>query len=220
LVATTSRTGVIALVPGMALVLILDFRRRKSVPWRLLLGLAGLVLVCFAVVAVSTPTKQRARLDRLFISSLLHGQDGSTHARLLALKEAGQIARESHGLGVGLGASYRYWEKTRPHDPNLAPENGQMGHELIMSIWGQLLAEGGIPALLLYAAAAIFLLRTLLAQWRREHDSFSLGSLVAALIFFGFIAFAMGNVARGDVWVWFALWSRMALPDSASLEKA
>jgi O-antigen ligase len=192
----------------------LDFAKKRRFPWRAAItGLAGILLILGVLVA-TLPSAQRGTLNRMLVSSLIKGSDGSGNARLAAHLHAIDLARESNWLGVGLGASYRYWMQTRPNDPNAVPEAGQMGHELIMSIWGQLLAEGGIPALLAYAAGAFFLVTGLFRRWRQGDDPFVSGSLAASTVFFFFIAFFLGNVARGDVWVWFAIWSRMALPDA------
>lgn len=214
LVATTSRTGLFGFFLGAALLCLLEFAKKKKFPWRTIcLGAAGISLVLGGLF-VATPSAQREILNRSLVTSLLTGSDGSGNARLSAHQHAADLARESHWLGVGLGASYRYWMQTRPGDPNAVPEAGQMGHELVMSIWGQLLAEGGIPALLLYASAMFFLLRGIFRRWQREDDPLVSGSLAASILFFTFVAFLLGNVARGDIWVWFAIWSRMALPDT------
>lgn len=211
MVVTTSRTGILTLGIGWILVLSLEAGKR-SLPWKRLSQIAVGVLVAAGAIFLTLPTAQKDKINHLLVAGAFNSNEGSGSARLNALRNGVVLARETHWLGVGLGASYRYWELTRPEDKNILPADGSLGHELIMSIWGQLIAEGGLPAVLLYLTAAFFLLLRLFRAWRQGDDPYAAGSLVAAFLFFTVIAFLLGNIARGDVWIWFALWTRMALP--------
>jgi hypothetical protein len=215
--AATSRTGWAALLCSFVLYFTLQGFARKRIPWKGITLLVSGGLISAVVFYASTAPEQRQLLNNNLISSLSLGTDGSGNARIQAHKFALEIARETRWLGTGLGASYKYFTSTRDRSliapPNIT-DNQPTGYELIMSTWGQLLAEGGILAVSLYALAGFFLIRSLWIQWRLNQDPLVLGSLVSAIIFFGFVAFWLGNVARGDVWVWFAIWSRMAMPDS------
>ena len=208
LVFTSSRTGFLSLALGMGLLFFLSRWRERKVPWKkILVGIAG-VLLALTIQLLVTPANQNKIINESLISSVLKGKDGSGNSRLQAHLDAAQMALDSKGLGVGLGASYRYWN----HKKGLVAESADSdyGHESVMSIWGQLLAEGGLPGLILYGLAGFFLVSALWENWKLHPSRNSVGALVAATMFFCFIAFWLGNIARGDVWVWFAIWGRIA----------
>ena len=215
LLATTSRTGLFGLVIGIFLLLSLELLRRRKLPWRGLGITAILFIISFAVLFVTTPSPQKKILDSSLVSSVIEGRDGSGNARLRAHIIAYELAHASNWLGVGLGASHKYWTNLNPqYIAPIDPKKPDHGQELVMSIWGQLLAEGGLPALVLYGLAGFFLISGIWQAWRLNQSPLTSGALVSSVVFFFFIAFFLGNVARGDIWVWFAIWSRMALPDS------
>ena len=80
------------------------------------------------------------------------------------------MARETHWLGTGVGASYRYFREHGGFDYNFQGDitDRENGNEVIMSTWGQLLAEGGLVAPLLYLLAGFFLVRALWRSWREK----------------------------------------------------
>lgn len=215
LIAATSRTGWVTAATGLAIFLALDTRR--GLPIAKAGKLMGMLVVAAALFFLTTSSKQRTNLDKNLVSTVAKGTDGAGNARLRAHGYALEMARETNWLGTGLGASYKYWIATRKNaETALQPEFSQasFGNEVVMSTWGQLLAEGGITALLLYAGAGLSLLIALWRRWQIDGSLLTQASLASALVFFLFTAFFLGNVARGDVWVWFAIWSRMALPDT------
>jgi len=215
LIAATSRTGWVAAAAGLSIFLALNAYRKF--PFRMAARLVGMLVAAIALFFLTTSSQQRTNLDKNLVSTVRTGTDGPSNARLRAHGYALEIAKETHWIGAGLGASYKYWIYTRKTpETALEPEFSQasFGNEVVMSTWGQLLAEGGITALLLYAGAGFSLLAALWRRWRTTGNIFAQASLASALVFFFFTAFLLGNIARGDVWVWFAIWSRMALPDS------
>ncbi len=218
LIIVTSRTGWVSLVVGIFLILFLYGWRKRKYPWQELLMLVLAVGTTAGIYFVSIPKTQQKALDKSLVQSVYTGNDGSANSRLRAHLYAWQMAKETHWLGTGLGASYKYWTETRsdenhPHNPPFNP--AQYGNEIIMSIWGQLLAEGGVPALVLYGLAGIFfLLRLAQSWWQKPEDLMNLGALASASVFFCLVAFGIGNVARGDIWVWLAIWWRMSAYDS------
>lgn len=217
LVASTSRTGWISTLLGVLALLAIGAIRAKKIPWKGLGALAAAGIAIGAVYYATISPSQRAVLNESLVSSVYKGTDGSGNARLKAHLQAWQMAKETNGLGTGLGASYKYWT-ARYHaeevDKPKSFDENSYGREVVMSLWGQLLAEGGIPALLFYFAGAFFLVQALWRAWGTGGDPLTQAALASALVFFLFTAFFLGNVARGDVWVWFAIWSRMALPDA------
>jgi O-antigen ligase len=222
LFATTSRTGWLSFFLGLALFVFLGAWKRGISLWRPFALFVLIAAGAAGIFALSVPAAQKAGLYQQLVGSVLQGKDGSGNARLRALTYSWPMAKETHFLGTGLGASYKYWISTH-ESPETAIEGAftdqSYGKEVVMSIWGQLLAEGGPLAVLLYGAAACFLVSGLWRAWRASGDPLVLGSLSGALVFFFLIAFLLGNVARGDVWVWFAVWTRMAMRDTPE-EKA
>jgi len=218
LVATTSRTGWISLSLSLVLLFSIKALRDFKIPWREL-GISFVIVGSIAAIfLLSTPVHQRGILDKSLVSSIVKGTDGSGNSRVLVHHYAWQIAKDTHFLGTGLGASFNYWRDTTDAShlyavPPSIDSKSSHGHEFIMSTWGQLLAEGGIPGISLYLLATIFLIYALWKKWKETGDRLALGSLVSALVFFGFVAFLLGNVARGDIWIWYAIWSRVAMKD-------
>jgi hypothetical protein len=206
LFATGSRTGLLGLALGSGFLIGIESWRRKKVP--ILPALVILILfgLSSAIIYFSVPKKQIENINKNLVGSVVTGTDGSGNARLRALGIANELLKDSNYLGVGMGASYRYWvEKTRP--PLEETVGSDHGKEVIMSIWGQLLAEGGIPGILIYFGMAVFMILSLWKIWLVNPDSLVTGALVSSVVYFFFIALWIGNVARGDIWVWFAVWS-------------
>jgi O-antigen ligase len=212
IVATTSRTGWACLGIGLGLLGVLPLLAGRRLPWRRLLWAIPAVPALVAIFLVTTPAAQRDTLRRLLVEGLIVGNDASGNARFRAFHIAAGMAKDTHGLGAGIGASYRYYKDHGGFDYNFQESfNERMyGNEVIMSIWGQLLAEGGVVGVLLYLLAGIFQARDLWFAWRRNNSLLAYGSLAGCMVFFGFGALWLGNVCRGDVWVWFAAWSAFA----------
>lgn len=211
-VATTSRTGWFSLALGFGMLGILPLlvgRKFQTRPLVAFFGLVGLVILVFYA---TTPTKELKVMNKSLLSSMARGEDGSGNARLQAHIQAFELARDTRWIGVGFAASYKYFLDHGGSDYSAPGDFSQehFGNELIMSTWGQLLAEGGIPSVILFGLAVFYLTRALFRKWKVESNGFTLGSCGAALVFFGFTAFCLGNVCRGDVWVWYGLWSAVA----------
>lgn len=215
-VVPSSRTGWFNLFFGACLLWVIPMLAGRRIKRRFLMYSAGTLAALIALFFVVTPAKQIEVLNRFLISGLVVGEDGSGNARLRAHKLAYDIAKETHWIGTGFAASYRYYIDKGNEDQSeylfdkLQFNDRHFGNELVMSTWGQLLAEGGIIAVLLFALAGFFHVRTLYRQWKAETGYALLGPVVAAVIFFAFTAFWLGNVNRGDIWVWYALWSALA----------
>jgi len=212
ILATTSRSGWACLAIGLVLLAVLPVLAGERIPWKTVTkGLAALP-VLVGIFLVTTPKAQLDNLSRLMVDSVFHGYDSSGVARVKALGLAVQMARETHWVGTGVGASYRYYKDHGGFDYNFQESFDQKmyGNEVIMSTWGQLLAEGGLVGVALYAFAGVALAVALWRRWRGEDSLFAYGSLAACVAFFGFGALWLGNVCRGDVWVWFALWGGFA----------
>jgi O-antigen ligase len=212
LAITTSRTGWISLGLGVALLVAIPLCFGRKLPLRKIALASAVGALAMLAFFFSTPASQRSALHQKFVSSLFSGQDGSGNARLRAYREAWKMAQETHWIGTGLGASYRYYIQHGGVDPTdlNAMAIKHYGNEIIMSTWGQLLAEGGLPAILLFVLAGWALLRELLRRWKENYSALALGSLVAALVWFGFSAWWLGNICRGDIWVWYGLWGAVA----------
>lgn len=212
IVATTSRSGWASLAMGVALLVILPVLRGRRLPWKPVAAAAVAIPALVAIFLATTPKAQLENLHTSLISGLLHGNDSSGTSRMKALELAGQIARETHGVGSGIGASYRYFKEHNGFDYNFQEAFNQRmyGNEVIMSTWGQLLAEGGVVGTLLYLLAAILMLVSLWRAWAGTDSLLAYGSIAGAAVFFFFMAIWLGNVCRGDMWVWFALWSGFA----------
>lgn len=210
LVATTSRTGWFGLLAGLAIMGAAYFWRQRSLPWKYLGGAAALGAVVLAAFLFSMSAEQRHTMQESLISSIARRTDGSGEQRLRTFQYAWQMARETHYLGTGLGASFKYWsETTNTSDTSQfgAFNEKLTSYEVVLSTWGQLLAEGGLPAVILFALAGFFLLRALWRRWLATGDLLTLGSLAGAAYWFFFGTFWLGNIARGDVWIWYALWA-------------
>jgi hypothetical protein len=136
---------------------------------------------------------------------------------------AWEIAKETRFVGTGMGASFTYW--LQKSDVQVDRKNEELeealtsdrGKELIMSTWGQALAEGGFLIVFLFGAAAYWLSSRLYRHWKYTIAPVMLGCFLSSLIFFVFTAFWLGNFARGDVWVWYALWNFYLVQNSESL---
>jgi O-antigen ligase len=211
-VATTSRSGWAALALGGGLLLALPVLAGRRLPWKRLLVGAAAAAALVVVFLLTTPKAQLQNLNDHLVSSVLHGNDSSGVSRLKAFGLAWDMARDTHGLGAGFGASYRYFKDHGGFDYNFQESfNARMyGNEVIMSAWGQLLAEGGLVGVLLYALAGVLLVRRLWRHWVATGSPLAYGSLTAAIVFFAFLGFFLGNICRGDMWVWLALWSGFA----------
>lgn len=216
IVATTSRTGWVSLGGGLGLLCLAPLLVGKKIQWKLVGSLFALVTVASLVFVLTTPPEQRAVMKNTFVGSILSGTDSSGNSRVKAHLLAFEIAKDTNFLGAGFAASYRYFKDRGGFDYSAQEEFNpkQYGNELIMSTWGQLLSEGGLPAVLLFLSAAIFLVKGLLQSWKQTQDSLALGSLVASCVFFFFAAFWLGNVCRADIWVWYAIWSAVAVRTS------
>lgn len=205
LIFTTSRTGWFGFALGLAFMAFVALLFGKDAKVKAtILKTAIISVLAIGLAGVFTPTTQRDRILSQLVFSIAQGRDGSGNSRLIALQSAATMAAETHGLGAGLGASFRFY--MAKHDPKYQITSANYGDQAMMSTWGELLAEGGIPAVLLYLAAAFLFVRSLWAKFRQTQSMVSLGILSSALIFFVFIAIWIPNIARGDVWVWYALW--------------
>jgi O-antigen ligase len=216
---TTSRLGWTGLILGNLVLSLCFLKFARTLPWRYLALIVAGGSLATAIALATIPKHERDLLNEKLVSGLGRqgvGSDGSANARIEAHKFALIMARETHWRGTGLGASYKYWiqrpETEREKHEFTAADNGA---EVVMSTWGELLAEGGFMAVLLYAVAAFFLVRALWKAWAVSRAPLALGALACALLFFGDLAFWVGNIARGDVWIWYALWSVIALEFTA-----
>ena len=212
IIATTSRTGWVCLGLGFGLLCVAPLLVGRKVQWKLVGGLAAGALALVAVLLATTPPAQRNVMMESFVGSIFKGNDSSGNSRLKALGLAWEFAKETHFVGTGFAAHYKYFRDHGGWDYHAreAFNRAQYGNEMIMSIWGQLLAEGGLIAVLLYFAAGAFLTRALFRQWKKSGDSFAMSSMVASFVFFFFAAFWLGNVNRGDMWVWLGIWGAVA----------
>lgn len=206
--ATGSRTGMVSLGIGATFLLVLDSCRKMRISWIHVIATLLLFSTSSGILYLVTPAKQRETFNKSLVTSIPQGRDGSANTRLKAHGYALQMAKDTGGIGVGLGASFRYWMETKP--VYVVDKYDGYGHELIMSIWGQLLAEGGVPAVLFFFLAGFFMVKKLWIAWRVNPEPLTLGALVSAFVFFSFISFWIGNVARGDMWVWFFIWGYVA----------
>lgn len=205
---STSRTGVGALFLGGIIFVMMEFWFKKKIPWKMMAVSLLFLVSVISLFYFSRPQVERAELDKQLMSSLIQGRDGSGVTRLQALGFAWKINSETGWLGAGLGASFRYWalghDKTLLFDEGKDLQKSQFGNELIMSTWGQLLAEGGIVALILFLGAAFWVCVNLYLV-RKKIDSPDITSaLLVAIVLFFFILHWLGNVARVDIWVWYA----------------
>lgn len=218
LIATTSRTGWFSLVLGAGAFFFLPIFSGKKIEWRAILTFGMAIPSLALIFYLVTPAKQFEALRDKFMLSIVRGTDGSGNARLMAHVLAYKMAQETYGLGTGLGASYRHMKDHGGTDPAVpeAFNATQYGNEVIMSTWGQVLGEGGFVAPILFLLSAFGLLYSLFQKYKREGSLESQGSLAAALVFFLFMAFWLGNICRGDIWVWYALWSAFSWPTKAS----
>lgn len=216
IIATTSRTGWLSLGLGFAFLSLAPLLLGHRIQWKLVGALAGLSLFVVGAFLLTTPPAQRQVMMDSFVGSIFKGNDSSGNSRLRAHVLAWDIARKTSFLGTGFAASYKYYRESGGFDWHAQePFNEkQYGNEMIMSTWGQLLAEGGLPAVALYLFAGAVLVLGLFRRWKASQDSLALGSLVASFVFFFFAAFWLGNVNRGDVWVWFGLWGAFAGPQT------
>lgn len=198
LLAIGSRLGLAAALLTLGLAVLLSLRHLSPKP---VLGLAAAVVAGALLTYAVSPPKQIQLVRENFVDTVVQGKDGSGNARVRAMQKSLGIAKESHLLGVGVGASYAY---------EMAREGraGQLdsGAESIMSIWGQLLAESGLAGPLCFLALGLSLA---VALYRRSAGGrnilFSM-LFASCVIFFIFSAHWVGNVARTDIWVWIALW--------------
>jgi O-antigen ligase len=207
--ATTSRTGWVCLGLGSLFLCLVPVLQGKKVQWKLFGLLAGLAPIVIGAFVATTPPAQRQVMMDSFVNSIFKGNDSSGNSRIKALGIAWKFASETGWLGTGFAAHYKYFldRGGKDYHEDFAWNPEQYGNEMIMSIWGQLLAEGGPIAVLIYLTAGLILLRSLFLQWRKNQDNFAMCSMVACFIFFFFAAFWLGNVNRGDIWIWFGIWS-------------
>lgn len=211
-VATTSRTGWFSLALGFAILGALPVLAGRKFQPRPLAAFCGMVGVVLVLYYATTPAKELQVMNKSLVSSIARGEDGSGNARLRAHIQAFEMAKETNWKGAGLAASYKYFMDHGGSDYTLPGDFSRehYGSELIMSTWGQLLAEGGLLSVVLFAMAGFFLVRQTFYKWKRQSNGFTLGSCAAAIVFFCFSAFWLGNICRGDVWVWYGLWSALA----------
>jgi O-antigen ligase len=206
-----SRTGWIMTAIGLALLLV----RLRNFLWRRDIGYAvviiGASLICFFLLL---PSKHVSLMSKNLVSTLISHTDGSSNTRLAAMAEAVRDGIDTRGLGVGAGASFFYFLHKHPEEitPNL---HISLRGENIMSTWGQLVAESGVPGILCYLAFALSIV--VITYRAAKLNPGANGSFFSALLFFLLAAHLVGNVSRTDVWVWFALW--MALSKPLSMER-
>ncbi|MGE3260409.1 MAG: O-antigen ligase family protein [Bacteriovoracia bacterium] len=202
-----SRTGWLLVGTGLAVLLFHSrhLLRRKDLK-KAALGIAAFVVLFLLLL----PSKHYSLMGKHLISTILSGTDGSGNTRLKAMNEAAQISLETKGLGVGVGASFFYYLAKNPAliTPHL---HVTMGGESIMSTWGQIVAESGLPGTLLYFAFGLSIILALVRAARSSGDATVTASAVSAVLFFGLAAHLVGNLARTDVWVWFALWMSLTV---------
>ncbi len=220
IIATTSRTGWLCLGIGFSLLGVSPLLVGKKIHWKTIRWAIGLVIALVSLFWVTTPKAQRDVMMFSFVGSIFRGDDSSGNSRLKAHILAWNISKETNFLGTGMGASYRYYKVRGGFDYNHreAFNASQYGSEMIMSTWGQLLAEGGLIGVLLFLAAAFGMIRNLFLKWKKTQAPLLLGSLAGAIVFFFFAAFWLGNINRGDVWVWYGLWSAIGSKTNPDLE--
>lgn len=214
LVATTSRSGLLGFVMIGAVFLGLLSLRNRRIPLRFLAAAFALMIaaVCYSMGAAEH--SQRQKLISTLVTSLKNGTDGSLNARWRTNLLAPELAAESNWLGVGLGASFRYtMDHKQTLDTSYVPQSERIsnGAEIIPSTWGQLLAEGGIIAVLLFLTAGVFLIVQLWRAWAVTNNTLVLAALSSAIVWFFAMTFWIGNIARGDIWIWYSIWSFTAL---------
>ena len=221
MVATTSRTAWACFALGMGFLTFFYFLKFRSLPWKHLAQATAATCVIVSAYLISMPSEQRANMHASLIGSIAKGTDGSGNHRLKVFSYAVKMAKDTNWIGTGLGASFRYWSET-VFSPDVAQEGKfgrqSYGSEVVLSTWGQLLAEGGLPAVFLYAAAAFCIVRALIRKWLTTGSKLALGGVASALAWFLFGTFWLGNLARGDIWVWYAAWSYIATDPFASEE--
>lgn len=222
MIATTSRTGWASLALGFGMIFVAPLLIGKKIQWKLFGISAGLALAVILLLVATTPPAQKQVLMESFVGSIFRGNDSSGNSRLHAHILAWKIAKKTSFLGTGFAASYKYFKDTGGWDYHAqdAFDEKQYGNEMIMSTWGQLLAEGGLTAVLLYLIAGAALVKALFRRWRTTLDPLAMSSMAGALVYFFFTAFWLGNLNRADVWVWYGIWSAVAYnsPAKAVLE--
>ncbi|MGZ3692913.1 MAG: O-antigen ligase family protein [Bdellovibrionota bacterium] len=197
-----SRTGWVLVAIGL---LVLLFQSRRLL-WRRELALpSGAILAGLLLFLCVLPKKHYSAMTEHLISTILSGTDGSGNSRLKAMTDAINIGIETKGLGVGVGASFFYYIAKHPEvvTPYL---NVSMSSEYIMSIWGQIVAESGLPGFLLYLAFGLSVIWATISNSRKNEDATVNACAISAVLFFVFAAHLVGNLARTDVWVWFVIW--------------
>jgi hypothetical protein len=220
---TTSRTGLLAIFLGGGVYLFCYVAMKGKIPWRGIgISIASFVLL-FTTFWFLLPEKQQKKFYHELIFPIVGWHDASHLARLRSIGIAWEIAKETRFVGTGMGASFTYW--LQKSDVQVDRKNEELeealtsdrGKELIMSTWGQALAEGGFLIVFLFGAAAYWLSSRLYRHWKYTIAPVMLGCFLSSLIFFVFTAFWLGNFARGDVWVWYALWNFYLVQNSESL---
>jgi O-antigen ligase len=196
-----SRTGWLMAILGLPAILFRyrQLLRRKETAWALL-SISCVMVALF----VFLPAKHRELMNKNLISTVAEGRDGSGNQRLRAMGDALAAARETHGLGTGVGGSFfHYLERHPRHNSQYVVT---LGGENIMSIWGQILAESGIPGTLLFLLFTLSFWRLAWRHTQRRPGPRATAILVSSVLVLGFAAHLVGNVARSDIWPWFALW--------------
>lgn len=205
LFATGSRSGWLGAGLGFLLAVPLIRIRRGKWP-RSLLASAAAGAVALALGYALLPANQKEMIRYRLVSELYEHKErggGPTNARLLSIGYGIEMGKETYGAGTGLGASHAYWvKKTDPGKLDTALGK-DLGGEAVMNMWAQVFAELGIPGLLTFAGFAATILFGL---WRAPAGYLRDAGLVSAAVFFFFTAHCLGNPARVDMWVWFAIW--------------
>lgn len=142
-----SRGALIAFLSG--LVVVLWFQRRNPSFWSRLPWLLGVLAAAYTCAYIYAPTPQRA-LSTLLLTPEQARLDSSIHERLLLLKSAWQMAKESNLLvGSGLGTFKILYPAFRD------PEESSAGN-FVHNDYLQALQEGGLIHLAFLLLITVF----------------------------------------------------------------